>query len=52
MHCHYVRYRLLYTNYVISALNCHHLKVLELDHARGVTQDHALTVCKHGLKGT
>ena len=32
------------------ALNCHHLKVLELDHARGITEEQALTVCKHGLK--
>nr|CAB3245337.1 F-box only protein 41-like [Phallusia mammillata] len=32
------------------ALNCHHLKVLELDHAKGVTEDTAQSACKHGLK--
>ncbi|CAK8681870.1 unnamed protein product [Clavelina lepadiformis] len=32
------------------ALNCQHLKVLELFHARGVAEDNAKSVCKHGLK--
>nr|XP_018666908.1 F-box only protein 41 [Ciona intestinalis] len=32
------------------ALNCPHIKVLELDHAKGISQDSAITACKHGLR--